>query len=123
MAGTSAGAKKAAETNKLKDPAYYQKLGKQVVNRGAGFALLSPEQRAELGRQGGKSNKGKKRVTKKNPTTPRDTTTPEYYVGEEGVKELRKIFDQEEETKFKTTGVRQGRLARQLKEANPSPSE
>lgn len=53
-------------------------------NRNVGFAKMSPEERAELGRKGGKTNKGKKYVTKKR--------LQEAY--EEGNKEALAILEQ-----------------------------
>lgn len=65
MAGTKAGALKARDTNITKyGPDFYKKIGSKSWDNprdhNTGFALLPPEKRAELGRKGGKKNKGKK---------------------------------------------------------------
>lgn len=65
MAGTKAGALKARDTNITKyGPDFYKKIGSMSWlnprDHNTGFALLAPEKRVELGRKGGKKNKGKK---------------------------------------------------------------
>ena len=62
MGGNKAGAQKARETNLAKDPNFYKNIGKlswKNKNRShaTGFALLTPEERAEHGRKGGKKTK------------------------------------------------------------------
>lgn len=62
MSGTKAGSLKAKQTNLKKDPNFYKKIGSQSWknperSHKTGFALLPKEERAELGRKGGKKTK------------------------------------------------------------------
>jgi general stress protein YciG len=68
MSGTSAGAQKAKLTNLKKDPDFYSNIGQRSWknpdrSRETGFALLTPEERAELGRVGGKKTKSDYKTT------------------------------------------------------------
>jgi hypothetical protein len=70
MAGTKEGAAKAAKTNKEKyGEDFYKNIGAKSWDNPersheTGFALLPKKVRAELGRKGGKKNKGKKYAKK-----------------------------------------------------------
>jgi hypothetical protein len=87
MSGTREGAAKAAKTNKEKyGPEFYKEIGSQSWknpdrSRETGFALLPKETVVELGRRGGKKNKGKKYAKK-----------VVYLTSEEAVEELKKAY-------------------------------
>lgn len=87
MSGTKAGAAKAALTNKEKyGEDFYKNIGSQSWKNPArshetGFALLPKEVVVELGRQGGKKNKGKKYAKR-----------IVYLSSEEAVQELKKAY-------------------------------
>jgi hypothetical protein len=73
MAGNAEGARKAREKILARDPDFYKKIGAKSwdnPNRSheTGFALMSEEQRKELGAKGGR--KTKEEYKKKAPTTP-----------------------------------------------------
>jgi general stress protein YciG len=55
VAGSTKQGKKAAKTNRAKDPNYYRKLGAKggKVTGKKGFALMSVEKRSAAGRKGG----------------------------------------------------------------------
>jgi len=69
MAGNKEGARKAALTNiKKYGKDFYKEIGSRswddpTRSRKTGFALLSPEKRAELGRKGGKKKKNEYKTT------------------------------------------------------------
>lgn len=61
MAGTKEGSKRAAITNKLRYGAnFYEVIGRKggAISRGGGFSKMTPEQRSEAGRKGGKAGRG-----------------------------------------------------------------
>ena len=77
MVGTKAGGQKAAATNKAKNGEdFYARIGKKGGQNGhtGGFASMTPEQRSECGRKGGKKSK---RGPAKNKTT---KPTPKFKV-------------------------------------------
>lgn len=82
MAGTKAGAAKAARTNRERyGENFYRQIGSQSWknperSRVTGFAKLPKEVVVELGRKGGQQNKGKK-YAKKNKE--QDYYTPEKF--------------------------------------------
>lgn len=62
MAGTKAGAAKAAQRNLERDPDFYRKIGKKSWadpkrNHQTGFAAMPKDKHVELSRKGGKKTK------------------------------------------------------------------
>jgi general stress protein YciG len=94
MAGTKAGAQKARETNIAKyGKDFYAKIGAKSWDNpdrshATGFALLSREKAAELGRKGGQQNKGKKYAT-----TKKNTDEEVGYLSQEGYKSITELSE------------------------------
>lgn len=61
MAGTPQGSAKGAETNKLRDPDHYKKIGRAggIAKVPKGYSMADPETRIENGRAGGKKARKK----------------------------------------------------------------
>jgi hypothetical protein len=69
MAGTKAGGKAAAETNKrIYGDGFFRNIGRKGGRKGArdgtikGFAAMTPEKRREAGRRGGEISKRTKKL-------------------------------------------------------------
>lgn len=63
MPGTKAGAAKAAATNKKKNPKHYEGVGHKggVAKVPKGFSMATPEQRSQWGKQGGETQRLKRK--------------------------------------------------------------
>lgn len=98
MSGTKAGARKARDKNLQNNPNFYADIGSKSWdnpdrNRKTGFAQMTPELRAELGRIGGKKTKAEYQTFVKETKNDYHKKEAEFVTAEE----IHAILEQSEE--------------------------